>query len=461
MDNTKIQELKRLAEAATPGPWTAHKYGCITAGPFIEYANGSAQKQIVMMCATASENDDRERQQENTEYVAALVNAAPELIAIAERATAPAASASIDTPTPDAMVRRSEWDDAKTKRQSFNGWRIDYGDCDMKLFIEETLTKHVAAAVAEEREQVLHYKRLWETAQDQLTALRAAPAPVSAVAGDEYSRNLLESCANWLESRSNTVWATENDSTSLMRSYAADLRMIRASLPSAGAPECDGCDPAEGFCKVCREREKSAGAPVSRKNEDPNWMGKIPHAFNSPAPVSEAEQAELDPNDLRIETYSPTRRPSWTAHTDRGIRITHIPTGVTVSEHEDRSQHRNKAVALEKLRALVAATPADAQELPALFTETDYRMLHSVAAYMALNDSSPRCAADLRSLAERIRAALATAMRQPQGDDTALLKAVGNLVKAKGRFHTEQNYRAVVAAYDSAVAAKQAEKEPT
>jgi hypothetical protein len=40
-----------------------------------------------------------------------------------------------------------------------------------------------------------------------------------------------------------------------------------------------------------------------------------------------------------------------------------------------------------------------------------------------------------------------------------LLDAVGKLVKAKGRFHTEQNYRAVVAAYDSAIAAKQAGKE--
>jgi len=35
---------------------------------------------------------------------------------------------------PVAWVKKSEWDDAKKKRQSFNGWRQNYGDCDMQLF---------------------------------------------------------------------------------------------------------------------------------------------------------------------------------------------------------------------------------------------------------------------------------------------------------------------------------------
>jgi hypothetical protein len=43
-----------------------------------------------------------------------------------------------------ALVKRSEWDDAKAKRQSFNGWRLNYGDCDMSLFTENTVRSFVA-----------------------------------------------------------------------------------------------------------------------------------------------------------------------------------------------------------------------------------------------------------------------------------------------------------------------------
>lgn len=41
--------------------------------------------------------------------------------------------------------------------------------------------------------------------------------------------------------------------------------------------------------------------------------------------------------------------------TDSGVRLTHIPTGTVVTVRESRSQHRNKAIALERLRARLAA----------------------------------------------------------------------------------------------------------
>jgi len=36
--------------------------------------------------------------------------------------------------------------------------------------------------------------------------------------------------------------------------------------------------------------------------------------------------------------------------TESGVRITHLPTGVVVIAREERSQHRNRAVALDRLR---------------------------------------------------------------------------------------------------------------
>lgn len=36
--------------------------------------------------------------------------------------------------------------------------------------------------------------------------------------------------------------------------------------------------------------------------------------------------------------------------TDSGVRLTHRPTGIVVTAREERSQHRNRQVALERLR---------------------------------------------------------------------------------------------------------------
>jgi ribosome-associated protein len=37
--------------------------------------------------------------------------------------------------------------------------------------------------------------------------------------------------------------------------------------------------------------------------------------------------------------------------TESGVRLTHLPTGVQVVARDERSQHRNRALALERLRA--------------------------------------------------------------------------------------------------------------
>lgn len=51
-----------------------------------------------------------------------------------------------------------------------------------------------------------------------------------------------------------------------------------------------------------------------------------------------------------------------------------------------------------------------------------------------------------------------TQLNQNGERDAALREAVGKMIKAKGRFHTEQNYAALVSAYDAAMAAQQIEK---
>ncbi len=45
-----------------------------------------------------------------------------------------------------------------------------------------------------------------------------------------------------------------------------------------------------------------------------------------------------------------------------GVRLVHVPTGITVTATEERSQLQNRRIALEKLQAIFAAQEAEAKQ---------------------------------------------------------------------------------------------------
>lgn len=77
----------------------------------------------------------------------------------------------------------------------------------------------------------------------------------------------------------------------------------------------------------------------------------------APAPGLNVEPAEIRPEDLRLETWRKNRG-GWDTRQDNCCRLTHIPTGITVTVEGDdnaRSVHAAKAEAMRKLElALVA-----------------------------------------------------------------------------------------------------------
>ncbi|WP_338333132.1 peptide chain release factor 2 [Acetobacter sp. LMG 32666] len=102
--------------------------------------------------------------------------------------------------------------------------------------------------------------------------------------------------------------------------------------------------------------------------------------------IDDSIEIEINDADLKVDTFRASGAGGQHVNkTDSAIRITHIPTGIVVACQTDRSQHRNRATAMQMLRARMYEAELQRREAAAAEAEaakTDIGWGHQIRSYV-------------------------------------------------------------------------------